>query len=140
RSRRMAGLRVRCRRRPAGAAQVRDGRLARVLRRRCPLAQALRLQRLRPADAVGRGGSAGMKFSLAWLKQYLETDATAAEIAAKLNALGIEVEGLEDPAEKLAGFRVARVLTAAPHPNADKLQVLTVDNGQGEPLQVVCGA
>ncbi len=81
-----------------------------------------------------------MKFSLAWLKQYLETEATAAEIAAKLNALGIEVEGLEDPAEKLAGFRVARVLTAAPHPNADKLQVLTVDNGQGEPLQVVCGA
>ncbi len=81
-----------------------------------------------------------MKFSLAWLTQYLETDATAAEIAAKLNALGIEVEGLEDPAKKLAGFRVARVLTAAPHPNADKLQVLTVDNGQGEPLQVVCGA
>ena len=81
-----------------------------------------------------------MKFSLAWLKQYLETEAGAAEIAAKLNALGIEVEGLEDPAEKLAGFRVARVLTAAPHPNADKLQVLTVDNGDGQPLQVVCGA
>ncbi len=81
-----------------------------------------------------------MKFSLDWLKQYLETGASAAEIAAKLNALGIEVEGLEDPAEKLAGFRVARVLTAAPHPNADKLQVLTVDNGEGEPLQVVCGA
>jgi phenylalanyl-tRNA synthetase beta chain len=81
-----------------------------------------------------------MKFSLAWLKQYLETEATAQEIAAKLNALGIEVEELADPAEKLAGFRVARVLTAAPHPNADKLQVLTVDAGQGEPLQVVCGA
>ncbi len=81
-----------------------------------------------------------MKFSLAWLKQYLETEATAQEIAARLNALGIEVEELEDPAEKLAGFRVARVLTAAPHPNADKLQVLTVDAGTGEPLQVVCGA
>jgi phenylalanyl-tRNA synthetase beta chain len=81
-----------------------------------------------------------MKFSLAWLRLYLETDATAREIAAKLNALGIEVEGLEDPAGRLAGFRVARVLTAAPHPNADKLQVLTVDAGQGEPLQVVCGA
>ncbi len=81
-----------------------------------------------------------MKFSLAWLKQYLETEATAQEIAAKLNALGIEVEELSDPAEKLAGFRVARVLTAAPHPNADKLQVLTVDTGDGEPLQVVCGA
>lgn len=81
-----------------------------------------------------------MKFSLAWLKHYLETEATAQEIAAKLNALGIEVEDLEDPAEKLAGFRIARVLTAAPHPNADKLQVLTVDTGEGEPLQVVCGA
>jgi phenylalanyl-tRNA synthetase beta chain len=81
-----------------------------------------------------------MKFSLAWLKQYLETGASAQEIAAKLNALGIEVEGLEDSAEKLAGFRVAKVLAAAPHPNADKLQVLTVDTGDGEPLQVVCGA
>ena len=81
-----------------------------------------------------------MKFSLAWLKQYLQTDATAQEIAAKLNALGIEVEELEDPAEKLAGFRVAKVLTTVPHPNADKLQVLTVDTGEGEPLQVVCGA
>jgi phenylalanyl-tRNA synthetase beta chain len=81
-----------------------------------------------------------MKFSLAWLKQYLETEATVAEIAARLNALGIEVEAIEDPAERLAGFRVARVLTAAPHPNADKLQVLTVETGDGEPLQVVCGA
>ncbi|HTM95539.1 MAG TPA: phenylalanine--tRNA ligase subunit beta [Croceibacterium sp.] len=80
-----------------------------------------------------------MKFSLEWLKYFLETEASAAEIAAKLNAIGIEVESLEDPAEKLAGFTVAEVLTAAPHPNADKLQVLTVSTG-GEPLQVVCGA
>jgi len=81
-----------------------------------------------------------MKFSLAWLKVFLETEASATEIAAALNRIGLEVEGLEDPAEKLAGFRVAKVLTAAPHPNADKLQVLTVDAGQGKPLQVVCGA
>jgi phenylalanyl-tRNA synthetase beta chain len=81
-----------------------------------------------------------MKFSLAWLRQYLETEASAQEIAAKLNALGIEVEELSDPAERLAGFRVARVLTAAAHPNADKLQVLTIDAGEREPLQVVCGA
>ena len=81
-----------------------------------------------------------MKFSLDWLKQYLDTEATAQEIAGRLNALGIEVEALEDPADRLAGFRVAKVLTAAPHPNADKLQVLTVDAGEGEPLQVVCGA
>jgi phenylalanyl-tRNA synthetase beta chain len=81
-----------------------------------------------------------MKFSLSWLKQYLHTDAGVAEIAARLNAIGLEVEGIEDPAEKLAGFRVAKVLTAAKHPDADKLQVLSVDTGDGEPLQVVCGA
>ena len=81
-----------------------------------------------------------MKFSLEWLKYFLETEASAADISAALNRIGIEVEGLEDPADKLAGFRVAEVLTANPHPDADKLQVLTVDTGEGEPLQVVCGA
>jgi phenylalanyl-tRNA synthetase beta chain len=81
-----------------------------------------------------------MKFSLEWLKYFLETEASAAEIAAALNRIGIEVEGLEDPADRLAGFRVAEVLTAQPHPDADKLQVLTVNTGDAEPLQVVCGA
>ncbi len=81
-----------------------------------------------------------MRFSLEWLRYFLDTEASLAEISAKLNAIGIEVEGIEDPAEKLAGFRVAQVLTAAPHPDADKLRVLTVNMGEGEPLQVVCGA
>ncbi|RXZ64856.1 phenylalanine--tRNA ligase subunit beta [Pelagerythrobacter rhizovicinus] len=81
-----------------------------------------------------------MKFSLEWLKDYLETEASAAQIAAALNAIGHEVEAIEDPAERLAGFRVAEVLTAGPHPDADKLQVLTVSIGEGDPLQVVCGA
>lgn len=81
-----------------------------------------------------------MKFSLEWLTDYLETEASAAQIAAALNAIGHEVEEIEDPAERLAGFRVAEVLTAAPHPDADKLQVLTVNTGEGDPLQVVCGA
>ncbi len=81
-----------------------------------------------------------MKFSMTWLKDHLETTATLAEICDALNAIGLEVEGVEDPAERLAGFRVAHVLTAARHPDADKLQVLTVDTGEGEPLQVVCGA
>ncbi len=80
-----------------------------------------------------------MKFSLEWLKDFLETDASVAEIAGALNRIGHEVEGIEDPAEKLRGFKVAKVLTAARHPDADKLQVLTVDAGEG-PLQVVCGA
>ena len=70
-----------------------------------------------------------MKFSLSWLKDHLETEATVAEIASKLNAIGLEVEGVEDPAARLAGFRIARVLTAERHPNADKLQVLSVDVG-----------
>lgn len=81
-----------------------------------------------------------MKFSLTWLKDYLETGATLADICEALNGIGLEVEGVEDPAQKLAGFRIAHVLTAARHPDADKLQVLTVDTGDGQPLQVVCGA
>ncbi|MGC1470489.1 MAG: phenylalanine--tRNA ligase subunit beta [Sphingorhabdus sp.] len=81
-----------------------------------------------------------MKFSLSWLKYYLETEATIDQVADCLNRIGLEVEGIENPADKLAGFRVAKVLTAAPHPQADKLQVLTVDSGDGNPLQVVCGA
>ena len=81
-----------------------------------------------------------MKFSLDWLKQHLDTDASAEAIADKLTAIGLEVESLTNPAEALAPFRVARVLTAEKHPQADKLQVLTVDAGTGEEIQVVCGA
>ncbi|MES2441641.1 MAG: phenylalanine--tRNA ligase subunit beta [Pseudomonadota bacterium] len=81
-----------------------------------------------------------MKFTLGWLKEHLETDASLDTIVEALTRVGLEVEGVENPGEKLAGFRVARVLTAAPHPQADKLQVLTVDAGDGVPLQVVCGA
>ncbi|MFV0645123.1 MAG: phenylalanine--tRNA ligase subunit beta [Sphingomonadaceae bacterium] len=81
-----------------------------------------------------------MKFSLEWLRYFLETEASAAEISERLNAIGIEVEELVDPAEELAGFCVAEVLTASPHPDADKLQVLTVDAGDGAGLQIVCGA
>lgn len=80
-----------------------------------------------------------MKFSLSWLKQHLETDADIQAVADCLNRIGLEVEGIENPADKLSAFRIAKVLTASPHPQADKLQVLTVDAG-GEPLQVVCGA
>ena len=80
-----------------------------------------------------------MKFSLEWLKAHLETNASADTIAEKLTAIGLEVEGVSNPAEALAPFRVAKVLTAEKHPQADKLQVLTVDAGEG-PVQVVCGA
>jgi len=81
-----------------------------------------------------------MKFTLSWLKDHLDTDASAEEIADKLTAIGLEVEEVSNPAEALAPFRVAKVLTAEKHPQADKLQVLTVDAGTGERIQVVCGA
>jgi phenylalanyl-tRNA synthetase beta chain len=81
-----------------------------------------------------------MKFALSWLKRHLDTEADAATIARALTALGLEIEGVSDAAASLAAFRVARVLSAERHPQADKLQVLSVDVGEGAPLQVVCGA
>ncbi|MFT3968321.1 MAG: phenylalanine--tRNA ligase subunit beta [Sphingobium sp.] len=81
-----------------------------------------------------------MKFTLSWLRVHLDTAAALPEILIALTDIGLEVEGVENPAEKLSGFRVAKVLTADRHPQADKLQVLTVDQGDGVPLQVVCGA
>jgi len=81
-----------------------------------------------------------MKFILSWLKEHLETEATLDEIVATLTRIGLEVEGVENAADRLAPFVVAEVLTASPHPQADKLQVLTVDAGTGEAVQVVCGA
>ncbi|MEO7276622.1 MAG: phenylalanine--tRNA ligase subunit beta, partial [Sphingomicrobium sp.] len=80
-----------------------------------------------------------MKFTLSWLKDHLDTDASAQEIGDRLTAIGLELEALLNPAEALAPFKVARVLTAQPHPQADKLQLLVVDAGDG-PVQVVCGA
>jgi phenylalanyl-tRNA synthetase beta chain len=80
-----------------------------------------------------------MKFTLGWLKEHLDTSADLRAIVEALTRIGLEVEGVEDPAARLGAFRIARVLSAAPHPQADKLQVLSVDAGGG-PLQVVCGA
>ena len=81
-----------------------------------------------------------MKFTLSWLKEHLETAAPLEAIVEALTRVGLEVEGVEDPAAALAGFRIARVLSAERHPQADKLQVLMVETGEGAPLQVVCGA
>jgi phenylalanyl-tRNA synthetase beta chain len=80
-----------------------------------------------------------MKFSLSWLKEHLDTEATIDQVSETLTRIGLEVESVDNPADKLGAFRIARVLSAAPHPQADKLQVLSVDAGDG-PLQVVCGA
>lgn len=81
-----------------------------------------------------------MKFPLSWLTRYLETAADAATLAEALTRLGLEVESLTNPAERLRPFRIARVLTAEPHPGADRLKLLSVDCGEGAPVQVVCGA
>ncbi|TXC73356.1 phenylalanine--tRNA ligase subunit beta [Sphingorhabdus soli] len=85
-----------------------------------------------------------MKFTYGWLGEHLDTDLDAAGIAARLTAIGLEVEGVENAGEKLADFRVAEVVEAGPHPNADKLQLLSVDAGPdingGKRWQVVCGA
>ncbi|WP_348642780.1 YtpR family tRNA-binding protein, partial [Mesorhizobium sp. J18] len=80
-----------------------------------------------------------MKFTLSWLKEHLETEATLEEICERLTMIGLEVESVDDKAA-LKPFVIARVLTAEQHPDADKLRVLSVDTGDGQPLQVVCGA
>jgi phenylalanyl-tRNA synthetase beta chain len=81
-----------------------------------------------------------MKFTLSWLKDHLDTDASASDIAEALTRIGLEVERLEDPAERLRGFVVAQVSEAHQHPNADRLRLCMVDVGGSAPIQVVCGA
>jgi phenylalanyl-tRNA synthetase beta chain len=82
-----------------------------------------------------------MKFTLSWLKQHLDTDEPVEKLADKLTMIGLEVERIEDKARALAPFSIARVISAEPHPNADRLRVCMVDTGQGAaPVQVVCGA
>jgi phenylalanyl-tRNA synthetase beta chain len=81
-----------------------------------------------------------VKFTLSWLKEHLDTDASLAEIVDRLTMIGLEVESVEDKAALLAPFVIASVLSAEKHPNADRLRVCMVDTGDGKPVQVVCGA
>ncbi|PQO24942.1 phenylalanine--tRNA ligase subunit beta [Rhodobacteraceae bacterium WD3A24] len=86
-----------------------------------------------------------MKFTLSWLKDHLETEATLSEIIEALTDLGLEVEGVEDPRDTLGAFRIARVVECRQHPNADRLRVCDVEvrdgpGGAAETVQVVCGA
>ncbi len=82
-----------------------------------------------------------MKFTLAWLKDHLDTTASIAELSATLTAIGLEVESVDDPAAKLGAFTIARVLEAKQHPNADRLRVCQVEVAPGQPaVEVVCGA
>ncbi len=81
-----------------------------------------------------------MKFTLAWLKEHLDTDEPLAAIVDKLTMIGLEVESVADRGKLLAPFSIARVISAEQHPNADRLRVCMVDTGTGDPVQVVCGA
>ena len=81
-----------------------------------------------------------MKFPLSWLRAHLDFTANTATLCETLTRIGIEVEGVEDPAAPLAPFVIARVIEAMPHPNADRLRSLRVDIGDGREYSVVCGA
>lgn len=80
-----------------------------------------------------------MKFTLSWLKEHLDTDASLDEISHRLTMLGLEVEDITDPAKDLGGFVVGHVVEAGKHPDADKLKLCKVDTGT-QIIQVVCGA
>jgi len=81
-----------------------------------------------------------MKFSENWLRSHVPTSANREELAATLTAIGLEVEEITALGDGLAGVVVARIVEAVKHPEADRLQVCKVDVGNGEPLQIVCGA
>lgn len=80
-----------------------------------------------------------MKFTLSWLKEHLETDASLDRIVETMVAVGLEVENVEDPGERLKEFTIGEVLSAEKHPDADKLKVCRVATRDGE-KQIVCGA
>jgi phenylalanyl-tRNA synthetase beta chain len=86
-----------------------------------------------------------MRVPVNWLREYVPVEMPLDELATKLSVSSAEVEGIErrgvpDRDGNLGLFRVGRVLEAAKHPNADRLQLCRVDVGEGEPLQIVCGA
>jgi len=82
-----------------------------------------------------------MKFTLSWLKEYLDTTASLEEICEKLTAIGLEVESVEDKAKVLAPFSVAKIVDAKPHENSTKLKICSVETSDSAtPLQIICGA
>src|SRR5260221_4565102 len=93
-----------------------------------------------PPPQAGEGADracATMKFTLAWLKEHLETDEPLDKIVDKLTMIGLEVESVADKGKVLAPFTIARVISAQPHPNAARLRVCMVDTRAGDPVQVV---
>ncbi|MDB5736044.1 MAG: pheT [Alphaproteobacteria bacterium] len=80
-----------------------------------------------------------MKFTLSWLKEHLDTDASVEAISERLTSIGLEVESVTNPGAALKDFIVGEIVTADKHPNADKLRLCTVATGT-DTLQIVCGA
>jgi phenylalanyl-tRNA synthetase beta chain len=80
-----------------------------------------------------------MKFTLSWLKDHLETDASVEQVVDAMTMAGLEVEHVDNPAAKLAAFSVAKIVEAVQHPNADRLRVCQVDTRDGR-KEIVCGA
>ncbi|MBA4793051.1 MAG: phenylalanine--tRNA ligase subunit beta [Phenylobacterium sp.] len=80
-----------------------------------------------------------MKFTLSWLKEHLDTEATVEQVVEAMTMAGLEVEHVENPAAKLAAFSVAKIVEAVQHPNADRLRVCQVDTKDGR-KEIVCGA
>ena len=80
-----------------------------------------------------------MRFTLSWLKDHLDTEATVAEVAEAMTMAGLEVEHVDDPAARFAAFSVARIIDAVQHPNADRLRVCQVETRDGV-KEIVCGA
>lgn len=80
-----------------------------------------------------------MKFTLSWLKKFLQSDASLEQIAERLTMLGLEVEKLENKAQSLADFKVAEIIETMPHPKADKLQICQVRTEKST-IKVICGA
>ncbi len=81
-----------------------------------------------------------MKFALGWLAEYIDLPVGAEELAERLTVGGLEIEGIERTGPDLSGVRVGHVLERAKHPDADSLSVCKVDLGDGEPVDIVCGA
>ena len=81
-----------------------------------------------------------MIITLPWLKEHLKTNANENEIINKLTNIGLEVESVKENSGELSEFKIAKIIKAEKHPNADKLKVCDVNIGEKETLKVVCGA
>ena len=98
-----------------------------------------------PEGGASRARRGARNAPLSWLREYVRVDATAHEIARRLNVSALEVDrvidiGVADVGDNLSYLRVGKVVEAAKHPNADKLQLCQLDVGEGDLRQIVCGA